>query len=207
MNIKKWMFIPRLWPFFCFTFGVLLTRPLITNWPKQLQCHQLSIRFGLFLKCTAVSYMHCPFPCYIFMIVHCLQWLVFYAHCRWFFQLYRDFLQLSVPAPMVPPLRLPLPSVYLFGAFSSFVYVHGCPNTVVTRFFSNVVFLSLVTWQICVSHLIPSHAIIYPYYLNNVGLLFSLKFLWVNEWIFEGWEFASSAGCHRCRCSQLCPLS
>ena len=138
MNIKKWMFIPRLWPLFCFTFGVLLTRPLIINWPKQLQCHQLSIRFGLFLKCTAASYMHCHFPCYIFMIVHCLQWLVFYAHCRWFFQLYRDFLQLSVPAPMVPPLRLQLPSVYLFGALASFVYVHGCPNTVVTRFFFNV---------------------------------------------------------------------
>jgi len=88
-----------------------------------------------------------------------------------------------------------LRSIYLVLYHPSYMYM-AVQIPLSPAFFSNVVFLSLVTWQICVPHLIPGHAIIYPYYLNNVGLLFSLKFLWVNEWIFEGWEFASSAGCH-----------
>ena len=181
------------------SFALLLVFSWLDLWSPidPNNCNVISCQYGLACFWNVLQLPTC------IVLFHAIYlWLFtvfggwFSMHCRWFFQLYRDFLQLSVPAPMVPPLCLPLPSVYLFGALSSFVYVHGCPNIIVSHFFSNVVFLSLVTWQICVPHLIPSHAIIYPYYLNNVGLLFSLKFLWVNEWIFEGWEFASSAGCH-----------
>ena len=75
---------------------------------------------------------------------------------------------------------------------------HSLPF-VFTPFFIPSVTLSLVTWLICVPHLIypamPKSILTTSLHVNNVGLPFSLKFSWVNEWIFEGWELRSSAGC------------